>query len=265
MVQNYDIILPVVFGKRMAVRGHVVGQFVFCIVKKYSGLANRQMWPILLLSAVVLSCGLPQSLTSQPDTGVSPIPSPSATFTLVPTFTATPVVSPSPSTTSTPSPTPLPTLPLLATPTVFGMVGDPQTAALTLTVTVAPIEIVEPTPTVRRILSDEKLDALVSQMCPRRQACFLSPMTGITVTGVVEFRGAANRPGFNYYKLEYQKEGTTDWVLIETHELPVQLASLGYWQTADVEPGKYFVRLIVVDINGNYWDEQPMLELTVER
>ena len=238
--------------------------FVFGTVKKYFGSTNRQVWLIVLLSAVAFACGLPQSLTFQPETDISPVASPSATFALVPTFTATPVVSPTPNATATPSPTPIPTLPLLATPTVFGMV-DTQSGALTLTVTVAPIEIVEPTPNVPRVLSDEQLNALVSQMCPRRQACFMSPMTGITVTGVVEFRGAANRPGFNYYKLEYQKEGTTDWVLIETHELPVQFASLGYWQTADVQPGKYLVRLIVVDINGNYWDEQPVVELIVER
>jgi len=238
--------------------------FIFGTVKKYSGLTNRQVWLILLLSGVALACGLPQNLSSQPETDVSPVASPSATFELVPTFTVTPFVSPTPNSTATPSPTPLPTLSILATPTVFGMV-DTQSGAITSTVTVAPIEIVEPTRDAPRVLSDEQLNALVSQMCPRRQACFMSPMTGSIVTGVVEFRGAANRPGFNFFKLEYQKEGTTDWVLIESHELPVQFASLGYWQTADVQPGKYLVRLIVVDINGNYWDEQPVVELIVER
>lgn len=264
MELSYDIILRALYAEQKVVRRQLARQFFLDIVKQQFGSINRQLWLIMLLSGVVFACGLPQSLTFQSETDVSPVPSPSATFELVPTFTPTPVVSPSPSSTSTPSPTPLPTLPLLATPTVFGIVADTQTAAVTSTVTAEPIEIA-PTRDAPRVLSDEELNAVVSQMCPRRQACFMSPMTGLTVTGVVEFRGAANRPGFDFYKLEYQKEGTTDWVLIESHELPVQFASLGYWQTADVQPGKYFVRLIVVDINGNYWDEQPVVELIVEK
>ena len=92
----------------------------------------------------------------------------------------------------------------------------------------------------------------------------MSPLLDSTVSGQVEFRGGASRPGFDYYKLEIQAEGSTDWMLLHYGERPVRLGTLGYWQTTSVPPGTYFVRLRVVDINGNYWAEQPVLRLFVQ-
>jgi hypothetical protein len=83
------------------------------------------------------------------------------------------------------------------------------------------------------------------------------------ISNSVQFRGAATRPGFDYYKLEYQLEGTTEWHLIDVFYSAVIFGPLGNWQTTDVPSGVYLVRLTVVDTGGNYWPESPQVRLIV--
>jgi hypothetical protein len=90
------------------------------------------------------------------------------------------------------------------------------------------------------------------------------PLSDTSVSGTVEFMGAANRPGFSFYKLEYRLVDDSDWRLINIYERSRRLGTLGLWNTTTVPNGTYLVRMVVVDRNGNYWAEQPTLRLTVE-
>ncbi len=83
------------------------------------------------------------------------------------------------------------------------------------------------------------------------------------VSGLVSFKGAANRPGLDFYKLEYQLEGTTEWILLGAFNWTVKFGALGGWSTTEVPSGTYWVRLVVVDENGNYWPEEAKVRLTV--
>ena len=90
------------------------------------------------------------------------------------------------------------------------------------------------------------------------------PLSDTLVSGSVELKGAANRPGFSFYKLEYRPVDDQDWQLINIYEQSRRLGTLGWWNTTTVPNGTYLVRLVVVDRNGNYWAEEPVLRLRVE-
>jgi hypothetical protein len=80
---------------------------------------------------------------------------------------------------------------------------------------------------------------------------------------VVPFRGAATRPDFDYYKLEYQFEGSTEWRLLDVSEQSIRFGLLVNWRTTDLPTGAYLVRLTVVDKTGNYWPEMPQVRVIV--
>jgi hypothetical protein len=217
----------------------------------------------VLVGLLAAACNLPGQLASNNATPTEPPVTPSATYTLAPTFTSTPIQPPTPSATHAPIPTEtLTPLPPLAPVVALSPTLDPLLTVLTATPTETATP--QPTPEGPKAFTKEELDQLVAHMCPRRQACFMSPISGSTVNGVVEFRGGAMRPGFNFYKLEFRAEGTSDWVLIDTGQRAVRLGTLGFWNTADFPNGVYWVRLRVVDQNGNYWPEEPELKLVVE-
>ena len=43
-----------------------------------------------------------------------------------------------------------------------------------------------------------------------------------------------------------------EWSFVERHDAPVAGGALGSWNTGTVPAGEYELRLIVVDISGNY-------------
>ncbi len=181
---------------------------------------------------------------------VSPTLGPSTNPNLV--LTATPLANTTaqPNPTSGPNITPSPTL-----------LGSP-----TLGATPTPDPNVTPSPTLGPPTlgpTPGPLATIIAQSCPRRQACILSPLMDTIVSDVVEVRGAAYRPDFAFYKFEYQQEGTTEWVLIGTIETAVNFGHLINWATNDVPAGSYWLRLVVVDINGNYWAEETKIRLHV--
>jgi hypothetical protein len=173
----------------------------------------------------------------------------SATFTPAPTFTGTPTLAPTP----TPNLSPIPTV---VTPTAT---AAPQT----LTPLPSPLPAVSTPITPTKTAVPEALATLIFQSCPRRQACIRNPSMDEVVSGNVQFRGAANRPGFAYYKLEYQLEGSPEWHFLDSFERSVRFATLAHWDTTTVPSGTYRVRLIVVDKNGNYWPEEAWVRLIV--
>jgi hypothetical protein len=69
----------------------------------------------------------------------------------------------------------------------------------------------------------------------------------------VNISGTANIPNFQYYKLEWSSAGAPDqWHWFAGAETPVDHGVLGTFDPALVPPGAYNIRLVVVDITGNY-------------
>lgn len=88
--------------------------------------------------------------------------------------------------------------------------------------------------------------------CPNPGVRISEPGTGAQVSGVVQLIGSANIPNFSYYKFEFRGNGFGDWTFIQRFDQPVSGGVLGAWDTRSVGSGEYELRLVVVDITGNY-------------
>ena len=80
-----------------------------------------------------------------------------------------------------------------------------------------------------------------------------SPGMGQTLTGPVAVTGTANIATFQFYKLEWSSAGApNDWHWFAGAETPVTNGVLGTFNPALVPPGAYNLRLVVVDVTGNF-------------
>jgi tetratricopeptide (TPR) repeat protein len=80
------------------------------------------------------------------------------------------------------------------------------------------------------------------------------PVDGAHLSGTIQFVGTATAENFQFYKLEYRPTGSSDgWSIIgEPVYRTVEHGPLLNWKTKDIAPGKYWLRLVVVDLTGNY-------------
>jgi tetratricopeptide (TPR) repeat protein len=85
------------------------------------------------------------------------------------------------------------------------------------------------------------------------QIVITSPQAETAVKGSVEVRGTASLDaGLNYYKLEYQSPDGTWHLVGDLHYEPVIDGPLGVWDVSGLAPGRYQLRLVVVDQTGNF-------------
>ena len=174
----------------------------------------------LLLAAAVfgLTNFLGPELTRPPE----PTPKQTTGPLSEPTLTPTP---PPPTITPTPTATkPLPTPLVVATPT--------------------PKVVVTPTPAVR------------PPSCPNLGARITSPGLNQAVRGDVQVRGVANIAAFQYYKVEVAagaNPGDQGWSVVGAlHYAPLDGGVLETFNSSAYPPGVYTLRLVVVDVSGNY-------------
>jgi hypothetical protein len=76
------------------------------------------------------------------------------------------------------------------------------------------------------------------------------------VRGNVPVRGSANSENFDYYKVEVGPGASPrDWewnVVGQLHKSPVAGGVLETFNSGAYPPGAYTLRLVVVDVTGNY-------------
>jgi len=187
--------------------------------------SGNKIWPVwwVVLSVVgvgVMACGWPVTATSEGQTPAVAATRPPATVTPAPQGQNNTGSTPTATATSVP-------------PTAAGLLPTdtprPKTATPTPTATVTPRPTATPNPNVTPDTPTPKpfISSAVAQACPRRQACFYSPQMDEDVGGIVNFSGAATRPAFAFYKLEFRADGQDAWNLIKTFNSPVQFGSLG--------------------------------------
>jgi len=92
--------------------------------------------------------------------------------------------------------------------------------------------------------------------CPNPGVQITSPGMGAVVSGTVAISGTANIESFQFYKVEIAAgDPPTAWsVITDIHRKPVQAGVLEMWNTAPYPAGTYWIRLVVVDVTGNYPD-----------
>ena len=128
-----------------------------------------------------------------------------------------------------------PTLELLATPTL----------------TLGPLAFTTPTP-------DEGLSSLeiIQEGCISGQIEWISPQAGETISGTVTLEGTVSVPNLGYYTYEYSQTGSNIWVPIAAGdraiiEQPMGGEGSGQWDTSQLIPGDYLLRLVVRDNVNN--------------
>jgi len=79
------------------------------------------------------------------------------------------------------------------------------------------------------------------------------PTVNAVITGTVQIMGSANIENFQFYKLEFGVgDNPPQWSFILSNNTPVVNGPLGVWDTSPLPAGNYKLRLVVVDVTGNY-------------
>ncbi|RLC82632.1 MAG: hypothetical protein DRI61_01760 [Chloroflexi bacterium] len=90
-------------------------------------------------------------------------------------------------------------------------------------------------------------------VCPNPGVNITSPGVNAVLQGPVQVIGTANIQNFQYYKLEFGiGENPENWSFILSGNQPVINGVLGVWDPSPLPPGDYKLRLVVVDITGNF-------------
>jgi hypothetical protein len=87
--------------------------------------------------------------------------------------------------------------------------------------------------------------------CIPGQIMITSPKAGDVISGQVILMGTANIPNFGFYKYEFSAVGTDVWSTIKANREVKQDTELGTWDTSELTPGEYNIRLVVSDNQGN--------------
>jgi hypothetical protein len=150
------------------------------------------------------------------------------------------------------------------TPTIVYVIDTPTpTPAATPTVTDTPT--ITPTPRPRatpRPIDPTNTPAppptpappvVVAASCPDARAIIVAPGSNQQVSGPVELVGTAQTDGFQYYKIEFKPAGAAgDFSFYLRRDNPVANGSLGVWDPSGLPSGAYQLRLVTVDVTGNF-------------
>jgi hypothetical protein len=159
-----------------------------------------------------------------------------------------------PALTATPEPAPTPTTGPLLAPTLTATPPPP-------TITPTPTATLErPTLPARPSPSPEVVQTPAPQVrppaCPDPNVRITSPGVGQVVQGNVAVRGTASIDNFQYYKVEVGPGASPrddQWTVVgDLQRSPVSGGLLATFHAGAYQPGIYTLRLVVVDVTGNY-------------
>jgi len=84
--------------------------------------------------------------------------------------------------------------------------------------------------------------------CTAGEIEWIFPEEGGEVSEVVELIGTVNIPNLGFYKYEFSQMGSDNWITIAAgNEKKVDEPLGGIWNTSQLVPGDYNLRLIVTD------------------
>jgi hypothetical protein len=131
-----------------------------------------------------------------------------------------------------------PTLDVLATPTATLPAGlsAPAVSTSLAAATPAPVNPVQATG------------------CITDRMEFTFPASGEEIKGKVTLKGTVDIPDFGFYKYEFSPPGSSTWTTIAAGNELKNQADLGPWDTTQILPGEYLLRLVATDHQG---DELP--------
>jgi hypothetical protein len=122
-----------------------------------------------------------------------------------------------------------PTLDLLATPTIT---LSAQVGALVSTRTPA---VPTPEPTSQ------------PEGCVPGMVEWVSPQPGEEISATVRLVGTVNVPNLGFFKYEFAEPESDVWNTIAANNEPKVNGEFGFWNTSQLEPKEYLLRLVVLD------------------
>jgi len=90
--------------------------------------------------------------------------------------------------------------------------------------------------------------------CVPGEVMIRSPQDEDRVRGTVEVLGTAKIPDFGFYKFEISSFDAGIWLTVQANDQVVEDDQLGFWDTTQIEPGQYELRLVVFDNEGEQRD-----------
>jgi hypothetical protein len=129
----------------------------------------------------------------------------------------------------------------LVTPTL-DLLSTPRATLPAKTAAVTPTTVgIEATPLV-----------VIAEGCQPGIIEWVFPRQGDVIQGVVNVKGTVNVNNLGFYKYEYVQAGSTEWVTIAAGNTTVVNDLLqGTWDTTQLIPGDYQLRLVVADNQNN--------------
>lgn len=135
----------------------------------------------------------------------------------------------------------IPGLTQLATPTIDLVNAAATTAPENAVILDATQEVMAQTQT-----------AIAVTGCIPGELEWIVPESGAEISGAIELKGTVNIPNMGFYKYEYQMQGDELWIPISLGNKPVVDDLLGgQWNTEQLPPGTYNLRLVVSDNQNN--------------
>jgi len=86
--------------------------------------------------------------------------------------------------------------------------------------------------------------------CIPGQIMVSSPKPGGEVQGKIVILGTVDVPNFGFFKYEYTPQGSESWSTIAAGDKTIRDGQLGAWDTSQLVPGDYQLRLLVTDNLG---------------
>ena len=94
---------------------------------------------------------------------------------------------------------------------------------------------------------------VIAPSCPDNRAVIIEPGVGQRIRGSVTVIGTATLDNFQYFKLEFKAAGSAgDYNFYLRRDAPVTNGPLGTFDPAGLPAGDYILRLVTVDITGNF-------------
>ena len=120
--------------------------------------------------------------------------------------------------------------------------------------------------TVVTTMADEGLANSNAAFCPDPNLRILAPLTGNTanVGETVTILGSAEIPNSARYLMQTQLVGTEGWTTVDTRRWNTGLGQLGQWDTNELMPGNYELRLTAVDRNNIRLRSAPPCVINIE-
>lgn len=83
--------------------------------------------------------------------------------------------------------------------------------------------------------------------CTPGKIAWLAPIPGQEISETVELKGTVNVPNLGFYKYQYSKPQEDIWTDIAAGNQAKIDGQIGFWNTSQLVPGDYLLRLVVMD------------------